>query len=130
MDAHDLEQDPRSRRANVLYWESDSSVNDIADDLDLSKGTLYGLIRPLPADVECPECGAELEYANRTARDKAFVSCSSCGFEEEEELVRQAAAFTESPGGTSAPASRSAMLATAFLGAAAGIVLARWLRGR
>jgi predicted DNA-binding protein YlxM (UPF0122 family) len=44
-------------RANELYWGSDRSVNQIADELDLSKGALYGMIRPLPAALACPECG-------------------------------------------------------------------------
>jgi len=37
-------------RANELYWGSDRSVNQIADDLDLSKGALYEMIRPSPVD--------------------------------------------------------------------------------
>ncbi len=80
-------QDPRQERANALYWDSDESVNQIAETLDLSKGTLYGLIRPRPAGVDCPRCQAEMEYANRTARDRSFLTCPSCGLEEEEETV-------------------------------------------
>src|SRR5690606_33629189 len=44
-------------RANELYWGSNRSVNQIAEDLDLSKGALYGMIRPLPAAMGCPACG-------------------------------------------------------------------------
>ena len=55
--------------ANELYWDSEKSVNQIADELDLSKGALYGLIRPLPAGVGCPLCGDEVVSPNRTAHD-------------------------------------------------------------
>ncbi len=67
------------RRANRLYWESDRSVNEIADDLDLSKGRLYELLRPLAAERSCPRCGGDLLFANRTARDQKLLSCGSCG---------------------------------------------------
>src|SRR6056297_3570788 len=75
-------------RANELYWGSDRSVNDLAEDLNLSKGALYSLIEPLPADLDCPECGGEMQYANRTARDRGIVTCAECELEEEETLVR------------------------------------------
>lgn len=122
--------DPFAERANTLYWDSDASVNDIADELDLSKGSLYGMIEPRGAELACPECGTELEYPNRTAREKGYVTCPSCGLEEEEEVVRGLAgeeivfvggADEESGGGRT-------LWATALLGAAAGILLARWLR--
>ncbi len=73
MTAHD--------RANRLYWESDASVNDIASRLDLSKGALYQLIEPLAAEVPCPDCGATLEYPNRTALERGLMQCSTCGRE-------------------------------------------------
>lgn len=119
-------------RANALYWDSDASVNDIADELDLSKGTLYGMIRPRGAGLECPECGGAMEYPNRTAREKGFVTCAECGYEEEEDLLLEAAAQERTGGAGLASAMRgapdAATLATAFLGAAAGLVLIRWLR--
>ncbi len=124
--------DPREARANALYWDSDASVNDIAEELDLSKGTLYGMIRPRTAGLDCPECGGEMEYPNRTAREKGFVTCAACGYEEEEELLLEAAAQEAVGGSGVASAFRrapdAATLATAFLGAAAGLVLVRWLR--
>lgn len=126
------DRDPREARANVLYWDSDASVNDIAEELDLSKGTLYGMIRPRPAGLACPECGGDMEYPNRTARDKGFVTCAACGYEEEEDLLLEAAALEARGGrGARAMAGRTpdaATLATAFLGAAAGLILVRWLR--
>lgn len=74
-------------RANELYWNSTASVNRLAEELDLSKGALYELIEPLPVGFPCPEGDGELVYANRTARDRAFVTCPTCGFEEEEAHV-------------------------------------------
>jgi predicted RNA-binding Zn-ribbon protein involved in translation (DUF1610 family) len=124
--------DPREARANVLYWDSDTSVNDIAEQLDLSKGTLYGMVRPRTAGIDCPECGGEMEYPNRTAREKGFVTCSVCGYEEEEALILEAAAQNLEDRGTRAArqmvAPDAATLATVLLSAAAGILLVRWLR--
>lgn len=116
-----------AERANELYWGSDRSVNELAEDLDLSKGALYGLIEPLPAGLDCPECPGTLEYANRTAREKGFVTCAVCDFEEEEVLVRAEAGDPElAPEirqGTTYPA--RTIVATALLGTAAGFLLAR-----
>ncbi len=72
-------------RANELYWSSDLSVNQIAEELDLSKGMLYGLIHPAPAGLACPECAEELVYANRTASDRALLACPRCGWEGDED---------------------------------------------
>ena len=68
-------------RANELYWGSDRSVNQIADDLDLSKGALYGMIRPLPAALGCPLCGTEVVHPNRTAKDRQRVDCPTCSWD-------------------------------------------------
>lgn len=75
-------------RANELYWHSEESVNQLARELDLSKGTLYEILAPLPAELPCPRDDCELSYPNRTARDRGFVSCATCGFEDEEDQVR------------------------------------------
>ena len=121
-------------RANALYWESDDSVNDIADRLDLSQGALYGLVDPLPADEACPQCGGSLEYPNRTAREKGFVTCTQCDLEEELALIR-AAADEEARGHlpTSAPVdgvpARTAV-AAGLIGLAAGILIGQWARSR
>jgi predicted RNA-binding Zn-ribbon protein involved in translation (DUF1610 family) len=72
-------------RANELYWSSDRSVNQIAEELNLSKGVLYGLIQPRPAALACPACAAELVHSNRTALDRGLVDCPSCGWEGAEE---------------------------------------------
>ena len=71
----------RRRPRNELYWGSDESVNHIADELDLSKGALYEMIRPLPAGLDCPVCGAEVVHSNRTAKDRGRVDCPSCDWD-------------------------------------------------
>lgn len=75
-------------KANELYWHSEESVNQVARELDLSKGTLYEILAPLPAGLPCPRDDCELSYPNRTARDRGFVSCATCGFEDEEDQIR------------------------------------------
>ncbi|HKK92836.1 MAG TPA: hypothetical protein VJ925_05355 [Longimicrobiales bacterium] len=112
--------------ANELYWGSDRSVNDLAEDLNLSKGALYALIEPLPAGLDCPECGGEMQYANRTARDRGIVTCAECELEEEETLVRIESGDDSVLSGSSGFGTDARTLAgTALLGAAAGFVLAR-----
>src|SRR4051812_5964976 len=88
-------------RANALYWESDRSVNQIADEMDLSKGMLYEMIHPLRSGLPCPRCSADMEFSNRTARDRGLITCPSCRFENEEEEVRVQlrAAAAAAPGG-------------------------------
>ena len=71
----------REKRANELYWGSELSVNQIADEMDVSKGMLYELIHPQPVGAACPVCDQELVYANRTARERALLACPSCGWE-------------------------------------------------
>lgn len=95
MSSEPSDQDALQEEANRLYWESDRSVNQIGEELDLSKGVLYGLIAALPAGLPCPECGEEMVFPNRTARDKGFLACPDCGLEEEEDAVR---AFWEGEG--------------------------------
>ena len=89
------DQDALYEEANRLYWESDQSVNQIGEALDLSKGSLYGLLDALPAGLPCPGCGEEMVFPNRTAREKDFLGCSDCGMEEEAQAVR---AFWEAKG--------------------------------
>jgi hypothetical protein len=75
-------------RANELYWQSDRSVNQIADEMELSKGMLYGMIRPLAAGLPCPRCSADMEFANRTARERGLITCPSCTLELDEKEAR------------------------------------------
>jgi len=128
-------------KANELYWGSGMSVNQIAEELDLSKGTLYGLIRPRPTGLACPSCSEELVYPNRTARERAMVACTICGWEGAEEDVD---VFDGAGGGGLAEPEESALdsatpafsgrsrtiLGGALLGAAAGLALVLWARRR
>jgi predicted RNA-binding Zn-ribbon protein involved in translation (DUF1610 family) len=130
-------------RANELYWGSDMSVNQIADTLDLSKGALYEMIRPLPTSVPCPSCGAETVHPNRTAKERGLVACPDCGWGAEgtppptaiTRAGRKAASPERVPRDRSlsaratAPAvSRSAITAGILVGAAVGIALFMWAR--
>jgi predicted RNA-binding Zn-ribbon protein involved in translation (DUF1610 family) len=84
-------------RANELYWGSDHSVNQIAEELDLSKGALYEMIRPLAAGFGCPLCGAEVVHPNRTAKDRGRVDCSACGWDGTEDEALSLDAGSQSP---------------------------------
>lgn len=134
--------------ANRLYWKTDRSVNQIAEDLGVSKGSLYGLVQALPAGVPCPACGEEMGYAHRTAQEKGTVVCPECELEEQESTVRaEWHAMAESEGGVvvtpPSGAVRSAaaqavedgysvrvVLGSALLGLAAGIAIGSLGRDR
>lgn len=70
-----------TRTANQLYWTSDKSVNQIAEELELSKGALYGIIAPEPTEFACPLCGGHVGYPNRTAKERDLVDCPSCDWD-------------------------------------------------
>lgn len=148
MPTGDTDSEDLAAEANRLYWESDRSVNQIADDLQMSKGSLYELVEPRPAGIRCPECGEEMAYPNRTARDRGFLSCPSCGFEEEEKelpgggwhgtsdrtgggaVVVTPEAVREARDAPRREALTRIVAGTALLGVAAGIAIATFLRRR
>jgi len=71
--------DPReAAAANRMYWESDASVAEVAASFDLSRRALYQAIEPMPAGVECTECGSELVFENRLARQRNTATCPAC----------------------------------------------------
>ncbi len=70
---------PSRLEANRLYWETDSSVGDIAESLGLSRRALYELLDPIVADGPCPGCGEALLFANRLARAAGDAICPGCG---------------------------------------------------
>lgn len=121
-----------AQRANQLYWDSDESVNEIADELGLSKGALYGLVEPRLSGLPCPRCGTEMEYPNRTAREKGYLACPACDLEEDEAVVRSGGDPFDVPArsGTadSGEALNRLLLGSALLGAAAGVALMIWAR--
>jgi hypothetical protein len=67
--------------ANSLYWETNASVSEIADQLAISRRALYDAIEPRPADVPCAECGAGLVFRNRTAAERRRAECLECEIE-------------------------------------------------
>ena len=127
--------------AHKLYWGSDKSVNQIAEELDLSKGALYAMIRPLQAGLGCPLCGDEVVFPNRTARDKGVMGCASCGWEGgEDETISYGGEgavtlpdFDEPEPVPPPPASTMSVrnrtrAGGALLGAAAGLALVIWAK--
>lgn len=76
---------------NRRYWESDASVSEIADELDISRRALYDGIEPLSAGVPCPVCGGTLGFRNRTAAENQEAECPECGREMPLEEARGAA---------------------------------------
>lgn len=145
------DQHTLAEEVNRRYWDTGQSVNQIADELGISKGMLYELLDVMPAGVRCPRCSNELGYANRTAREKGFVTCVACGFEEElEALVSGAAAVGEpAPPDEEAPVAEpklavqalplprlpvwrdaAALAGAALIGLATGVVLGRWIGKR
>ncbi len=132
-------------RANDQYWDSDAGVNQLARDLDLSKGTLYEILAPLPAGIPCPHCDGELGFANRTARERGFLSCAACGLEGERERVLDALADADALADTIPPAEPSSdpasspvpsrslgalLTVTALAGVGVGLILGGFLRRR
>jgi hypothetical protein len=67
--------------ANRLYWESDTSVAEIAEQLDISRRALYSAVEPLSAGRPCPSCGGELVFENRSSRATDHATCAACGAE-------------------------------------------------
>jgi len=127
-----------TERANELYWGSERSVNQIADDLDLSKGALYAMIEPLATGVGCPLCGSEVVYPNRTAKERDRLACPTCdwdGSADETMSYEKPEDDPEPSLGPPPPASvTNARLRTmaggALLGSAVGLALVIWARRR
>ena len=74
---------PVDSRLDDLYWNTDRTIDDIVDELDLSRSTLYASISPVPAGATCPTCSGMLYYTNRMNRAARVASCESCGLERE-----------------------------------------------
>lgn len=129
--------------ANELYWGSELSVNQIAEQLDLSKGALYGMILPEKAGSWCPDCGSDVCFDNRTARDRGDLSCPECGWEGDSEDAEDysgggSVTLPDMPEDEEAlvpvPATDNrrhrTIVGGALLGAAAGLALVFWARRR
>lgn len=70
--------DSTAMEANRLYWETDHSVADIAQQLDISRRALYNAVQPLSLDSTCDVCGGVLVYENRSARTSGQPACPAC----------------------------------------------------
>jgi hypothetical protein len=64
--------------ANRLYWETEDSVAEIADRLEISRRALYDAVEPLPTGADCPTCGGPLVFENRSSRTADTPSCVVC----------------------------------------------------
>lgn len=135
--------------ANELYWGSTRSVNQIAEDLDLSKGALYAALVHLPSGAGCPLCGDEVGWSNRTARDRDQLMCLNCDWSgsSDQTISYDAGHVTgddDVPGvddtdlhdepGVPLASMRSPRMGTiaggAMIGAAVGLALVLWARRR
>lgn len=88
-----------SAEANRLYWETDKSVAEIADTLDVSRRALYESLEPMAAGNTCPVCGTMLHYPNRSARDAQQGTCFACATASPQQAPHvEAEAWTWSPG--------------------------------
>ncbi len=70
--------DPLQERANALYWNSDDTVDGVAEQLGLRRNALYASIRPVAAGAECPDCGEGLVFPNRSSRTAGRAMCLAC----------------------------------------------------
>jgi predicted RNA-binding Zn-ribbon protein involved in translation (DUF1610 family) len=68
-------------RANDLYWNSDRTIDQIVDELEIGRNTLYSALHPIPAETGCPECGEAMVFTNRTNRARSTATCRTCGTE-------------------------------------------------
>jgi opacity protein-like surface antigen len=64
--------------ANRLYWETEDSVADIAERLEISRRALYDAVEPLPTGASCEVCGGPLTFENRSARTAGNEHCAVC----------------------------------------------------
>jgi len=79
-----VEEKPKvAAGVNRSYWDSDESVAEISNRFGVSRRALYEMVEPAPAGIECTECGAELYYANRSAKAANLARCLMCGHEAE-----------------------------------------------
>ena len=117
---------------NRLYWDSDESVNQIAESLELSKGALYGLIKPIAASGACPDCASSLSFTNRTARDRGLAECTTCSIAAEPHDRLLPPATPDSPAPTAVRAHRRwsgrALVGSLLLGVVAGVLIVRLVR--
>jgi hypothetical protein len=64
--------------ANRLYWETDDSVSEIAERLEISRRALYDAVEPFSTGSTCDVCGGPLAFENRSARTAGETYCAIC----------------------------------------------------
>lgn len=79
-------------RVNRIYWETDTPVTEMAEQLGISRRTIYDMIEPVSAQERCPVCGGELVFSNRSARMAGEAVCSNCGRSQDITLLRELSA--------------------------------------
>jgi hypothetical protein len=72
-----------AERANELYWTASMTVDDIVEELGISRSSLYSSIEPMPAGLICADCHERMVFTNRTMRDRGVALCPNCGRESE-----------------------------------------------
>lgn len=87
--------DGLTAEANRLYWETDHSVAEIAQQLELSRRALYEAVVPLPTGTSCPTCGTPLVFENRSARTAGHEICPACEAAHDEAELAAAAATAD-----------------------------------
>ncbi len=83
---------------NRLYWETETPVTEMAEELGISRRTIYDMLVPAPAAESCPECGGDLVYPNRSARLSGEAVCSVCGRTQDVTLLHELSAAAGAAG--------------------------------
>ncbi|HUF13334.1 MAG TPA: hypothetical protein VMN78_09555 [Longimicrobiales bacterium] len=78
-----MSADELDREVNRLYWKTAEPVTRLAEQLQVSRGTLYNHLRPLPAGATCSTCGGRLLFRTRSSRDSGDAHCGECGADEQ-----------------------------------------------
>jgi hypothetical protein len=122
--------DTIAAEANRLYWETETSVAEIAQQLELSRRALYDSVDPLPTSGSCEVCGTPLVFENRSARNAGVETCPACSAGEaaseppaSQPAVRRARTEAEDEEVQRAVRMGGAALAGAALAAAATLLL-------
>ena len=89
-------------RANDLYWSGSMTVDEIVEELGISRTTLYSSIEPMPSGLICADCHERMVYPNRTSRDRGVAVCPNCGRESEPGEAGAAGAAAAAPQGAGA----------------------------
>jgi uncharacterized Zn finger protein (UPF0148 family) len=64
--------------ANRLYWDTEDSVSEIAERLEISRRALYDAVEPFLTGSACDVCGGPLAFENRSARTAGETFCAIC----------------------------------------------------